>query len=173
MKILQHLKISFILTAALVLFGTFALQVHAAETIDAASAAIDAAPAVTMGSVQTSTATLEGTSWKVKVISTSSMMGGFQVSSAVLTFSNGQLTVSDWIYNLDAAPYYEYPTDDIISFTATLTKLGTIPPQIFQVAGTATSDEKIVGLLYNLNSSGMMSKRKYVFWGEPLVTQAP
>ena len=173
MKTFRFLRLSPILTVLLVLLGTFVLQAHGAETIDAISTDIDPSSAMISEGIQTSTATLEGTSWKVKVLSTSSMMGGFQASSATLTFSNGKLTVSDWIYNLDSAPYYEYPTDDIISFTATLTKLGTIPPQIFQVAGTATSDEKIVGLLYNLNSSGMMMKRSYVFWGEPLVTQAP
>jgi Icc-related predicted phosphoesterase len=112
--------------------------------------------------------TLDNTMWDITVAETE-MMGGIHISTADLTFSNGELTISNWIYNVDPGTYQEKKTKNSISFTALLQKLGTYPQQIFLVVGTATP-EQIVGVIYNPNQSGhmMMNKDYYLFVGKPM-----
>jgi len=111
--------------------------------------------------------TLDNTMWDITVVETE-MMGGIHISTADFTFGNGELTISDWIYNVDPGSYQEKQTKNSISFTARLQKLGTYPPQIFLVVGTATA-ERMIGVMYNPNQSGhMMNKDYYLFAGKPM-----
>ena len=111
--------------------------------------------------------TLDNTMWDITVVETE-MMGSIHISTADFAFSSGELTISNWIYNVDPGTYQEKITKNSISFTALLQKLGTYPPQICLVIGTATP-EQIVGVMYNPNQSGhMMNKDYYLFAGKPM-----
>jgi hypothetical protein len=109
--------------------------------------------------VQTSTITLEGTAWEVDVISIPTLI----TTTATFTFSNGMLSMSNWVVSLSPGVYVETVKSDKVSFSATLEKK--IGSQVihYEIKGVAKSDMKIVGLIHNLTTN-----LYYVFYGNPL-----
>jgi len=105
------------------------------------------------------TPVLEGTTWEVSVLS----IVGFTTSTATFVFSNGMLSINDWLFTLDPGIYQENAHGNVISFNATLEKPGIVQKQIFEVQGAAMLEEKIAGLLHNATTN-----MYYIFWGDPL-----
>jgi hypothetical protein len=137
----------------------FAAQAQEQAAIEAISSDIATLSNEMMDDVQTTTATLEGTSWDVEVLNVITL----QKSPAILTFSNGMLTISNWIIQLNPGAYDEAIVKrNIISFTATLEKPGIVQKQIFEVQGGAIVGKVIAGVLHNLTTN-----MYYVFGGKP------
>ena len=86
---------------------------------------------------------LDGTSWQVVFISNSHIDN---FSTAILKFSDGELAITDWIYNLSPGSYEEYLHEDLTYFSAHLWGTEEADKQLtLSIQGFTTSDEKIAG----------------------------
>jgi hypothetical protein len=160
---MKRIKIFSFVVCLLTLFmvtSVFAGEVGEQETTEGISSDMEALAASMMEDVQTTTVTLEGTAWEADVIS----IPTFVTTTATFTFSDGMLTMSDWIISLSPETYEETEKGGKISFTATLVKkIGTqtIP---YEIIGVTNPGKRITGLIHNLTTN-----LYYVFCGDPLV----
>jgi len=139
--------------------SVFASEIEEQAEIENLSSEIEAVSNSMAGDIQTTTRMLDGTAWEVDVISIPPTV----TTTATLTFSNGMLTMSNWMISLSPDAYEETVRSDKVSFSATLVKkIGTqtIP---YEMKGAAKSDRKIAGFIHNL-TTGLY----YVFCGDPL-----
>ena len=139
--------------------SVFADEVEEQGTIKGISSESEVLSASMMEDVQTTTVTLEGTAWEVDVIS----IPTFVTTTATLTFSNGMLTMSNWVISLSPGTYEENVKSDKISFSATLVKKIGSQTISYELKGSAKPDGRIAGLIHNL-STGLY----YIFFGDPL-----
>jgi len=139
-----------------------AFEVERDEIIQGISSEIEALPDLMKDEVQTSTNTLDETVWEVDVITIPPTVK----TTATLIFSDGMLTITDWIAILGPAVYTEKSGQNSTFFSATVVKKMFGQNITYQIKGLAKLEKRIAGLIQNTTWDIF-----YVFHGDPLIVR--
>jgi cellobiose-specific phosphotransferase system component IIB len=139
--------------------SVFASEIEEQGAIEDISSEIEAVSTSMAEDIQTSTAALDGTVWQVDVISIPPTV----TTTATLTFSNGMLTITDWLVNLGPEVYTETPQGNKTSFSAMFAKKIFSQYVTYEIKGSAKLEKKIAGLIHNTTWDMYC-----IFFGEPL-----